>query len=216
MEIIIRDYRQEDSAQVASVFRDASQVLRKSRGGSHPDKTIDEQLRGSDRDILVKFAGGTKLIVAEVKETGEIVGTGGISHGALERLTGSTYSTAHYVKSDFQRGKAGVPVGSMIRKEILARATALGCRKIYGFSTPEAVGFHKKHGAVFFPCHDRYEGNDMRLPYYEVELKPSMWNRLRIEPYVFKLNELLFSLFIMRIIIFGAPKEKKAPAKKAS
>jgi len=212
MEVILRDYRREDKPQVVAVFRDSSESLRQSRGGMHSDEAIDRLLKMKDAELMLLLAAGTKLIVAEVKETGEIIGTGGLSSGPVDRIVGSVYSTTHYVKSNFQRGKAGVGVGSLLRTETLARAAKIGCRKMYGFSNPEAVGFHTKFGARFFPLHDReYLKPPIRLKYYEIVLRPSWWNILRIEPFVFTLNEFVILLYALKLLIFGMPKMKAKP-----
>jgi hypothetical protein len=191
MEIIIRDYRPGDAAQAKSVIRDANDSLRKSHGGMHPDESVDWMIQDSNRRSMSMRRGSkSKLVVAEVKGTGEIIGTGAIIRSRFDWLIGSAYSTAHYVRQDFQRGKAGVSVGSLLRKETLARARDQGCRKVYGFSNPEAVGFHKKFGARFFPNHDRsHLVPPVRLCYYEIELKPSGWNALKLEPHTFALDD---------------------------
>ncbi|NYZ74139.1 hypothetical protein H0O00_03275 [Candidatus Micrarchaeota archaeon] len=205
MEIILRDYRIEDRNQAREVVRDANNSLRKSCGGMHPDEAIDHLTRKVQmRDIPRNPRLQPGMVVAEVKETGEIIGTGAITRSLLDKLLGSAYSTTHYVKQDFQRGKAGVSVGSLLRKETIARAKALGCRKMYGLSTPEAVGFHSKFGARFFPNHDRsYLYPPVRLCYYEMELKPSMWNGLRIEPYTFIIREAEGWLLVLPILLGG-------------
>jgi hypothetical protein len=187
MEIILRDYVKEDFSRVIPVFRESYENLRQSRGGSHPDDAIDFLLQGSDKKLFAIFAGRASLIVAQVKETGEVIGTGGIATGPIGRIFGSTFSMAHYVKPSFQRGRAGVNVGSMLRLATLERAKKRGCRKLYGFSTPEAVNFHKKFGAKFYPQHDTYYARNLvRVHYYEIELKPSFWNRFKIEPLLYK------------------------------
>ena len=205
MDIILRDFRIEDFTQVTEVVRDGNDSLRKSRGGQHPDEAVDQMIkRALAQDIPRNPRLQPGMVVAEVKGTGQIIGTGAIMRGPLDKLLGTAYSTAHYVRQDFQRGKAGVPVGSLLRKETIARARALGCRKVYGLSTPEAVGFHSKFGARFFPNHDRtYLNPPVRLRYYDIVLRPSMWNGVRLETWGFVIREVHGWLLATRIILGG-------------
>jgi len=206
IEIILRDYGPEDFSQVISVFKDSCQTLKKSNGGTHPDDAVDHLLKGTDMQILGRITGGAKLIVAEVKETGQIVGTGGVKRGKFDRLFGVACSVAHYVRSDFQKGKAGVSVGSLLRRESLARAAAAGCRKMYGFSTADAIGFHKKFGARFLPRYDRpYINGIVPSHYYEMELRPSIWNRLEPMPILFAFEGVVFWTRFLRFMLKGAP-----------
>lgn len=183
MGIIIRDYRPGDGAQVVGVFRDSNEALRKSRGGLHPDAYVDGLLGRSDLDILSDLEFGARMMVAEVRGSGEIAGMGAISNRWIHRLSGSTYSRSQYVRTSYQRGKRGVHVGSMIRKAVLAKAESMGFRKVYGFSTPGAIGFHSRFGARFFPAYNRRIG-PLEVHYYEIELRPSFWNGFRFEPYL--------------------------------
>lgn len=216
MKILLRNYRETDAAASVSVFREGSQSLRKSQGGTHPDEAIDKLADMSDKEVWLNYLWGATLVVAEVKETGEVIGLGGIKRGRFDRLIGSAYSTTHYVKPSFQKGRAGVPVGSLLRAETITRAKAIGCRKMYGFSTPEAVRFHKKFGARFYPLFNRDSSDSkVRIRYYEIDLRPSIWNMLKIEPFAYSLNELGDWLFVVRVILFGPPKRKAMQAKPA-
>lgn len=193
IEINVRDYRSEDASRVVEVFRDAYNTLRKSKGGMHRDDQVEQALHTSDKNILARMTYEVMLVVAEVKETGEIVGTGGISFGLMSRLLNSTYSRNHYVKEVFQRGRAGVSVGSMLRRATIDKARSMGFRKIYGFSTPESKGFHQRFGAVFFPAYDMtFSESTVGFNYYEIHLRPCIWNRIIIEPYVARLKKLYY------------------------
>ena len=193
IEIIIRDYRSEDASKVVEVFRNSYNTLRKSKGGMHRDDQVEGALQKSDKKILARMTHGVTLVVAEEKEAGEIVGTGGISSGLMNRLLSSTYSRNHYVKEAFQRGRAGVSVGSMLRRATLDKARSMGFRKIYGFSTPESKGFHQRFGALFFPAYDMtFSETTVAFNYYEIHLRPSIWNRITIEPYFARLKKLYF------------------------
>jgi hypothetical protein len=208
MEIILRDYAEKDFPQVLSVFRDSAESLRVSQGGKHPDKAVDALLLGTDKQVYEHFAGSAKLVVAQVKETGEIAGTGGIARASLERFLGSAFSTSHYVKRSFQRGKAGVSVGSLLRKATISQALEMRCRKIYGFSTPEAIGFHRKFGAVFYPKNDRtYAGDLVPIHYYEIEVRRSILNALPIEPGICQFRSMRKDLRILWGLIFGFKKK---------
>ncbi len=190
MEINIRSYRPADAKQVIEVFRDSFNTLRKSRGGAHPDAAVDKFLDASDREILGRITRGAVLLVAEVKETGEIAGTGAVTNRPVDRLLNSTYSRTHYVKEKFQHGKTGVNIGSMLRRATIQKARDLGFRKIYGYSLPESVGFHKKFGAKYLPRYNfRYLEGAVEVHYYEIELRPSIRNSIRIEPYIFRLSK---------------------------
>lgn len=191
MEILIREFCSNDSQAVVDVFRDSMQSLRMSQGGLHPDEEVVRLVSMPDEKLLSGMTYAGVLFVAEVKETSEIVGIGGFRVGKLNALARSAYSRAHYVKKSFQKGKAGVGVGSLLRKATIEKARAMGLRKLYGFTTAESVGFHKKSGAVFIPLFDNlgysgYSGKVKRL-YYEIELKRSIWNILPVEPFIFSL-----------------------------
>ncbi|MFQ5835785.1 MAG: GNAT family N-acetyltransferase [bacterium] len=188
IEITIRDYHPKDALEVVKVFRDSNNTLRKSKGGKHPDDVMDKMMKMSDRRIITWITQGRVLLVAEVKETGEIAGIGTIDKVWRNRLLNSTCSANHYVKEKFQRGRAGVSVGSMLRRETINKAKSLGFRKMFGYSNPEAVGFHKRFGAKFFPAYNiKAYKNTVELNYYEFELYASIWNSIRIEPNIFKM-----------------------------
>jgi GNAT superfamily N-acetyltransferase len=185
MELILRDFEPSDAPQIIEVYRDATQSLRKSNGGSHPDDYIEKLITAPDEEILRQLIYSDELILAEVRGTGEIAGMGGLTNRLKNRILGSTYSCNHYVKRKFQ----GVGVGSLLKKATLERANKLGFRKMYGYSTEEAINFNKKHGAVFYPQFNAFrEGSEVLVHYYEVELRKSVLNRLRIEPYTSELS----------------------------
>jgi L-amino acid N-acyltransferase YncA len=194
VEVEIRDYRKEDAEQVIEVFRDSFNTLRKSKGGSHGDATVDAVVTQPDSATLKMVTSGRKLLVAEVKETGEIAGTGAISDTRADRLLGSRYSRTHYVREKFQRGKAGVSVGKMLRIATIEKAKRLGARKLFGYATIESVGFHKKFGAKFVPLFNSSYLGGVRSYYYEIELRPSFWNRIPIEPFVFQFSKFIGTL----------------------
>ncbi len=190
MNIIIRDYKPSDAAQVVQVYRDSFDSNRKSRGGLHPDKAVDELLSKTDNELHSMIAKGV-LMVAQIKETGELAGIGGISNKWINRLLKSTYSKNHCVKERFQHGRCGVSVGSLIRKSTIDKARHMGFTKIYGYSTPEAITFHKKFGARFFPQYNfRYLHKAVELQYYEIALRPGILNNIRLEPYLFQLGKI--------------------------
>ena len=194
--MIIRKYDPKDSRQIVAVYRDSYDGLRASRGGKHPDSVVDKVLSQSDQQILRYLTKNAQIVVAEMD--GEIAGMGAIKINWLHRILGSAYSTGHYVKKKFQKGKSGVNVGSALRKATIEKASQLGCRKIYGYSTMEAVNFHRKFGAEFYPKYDNYlKYPDAMAHYYEIILRPSFWNGIRIEPYVSDrsfLGKLLFKV----------------------
>jgi hypothetical protein len=184
MEIIVRPYREGDP--IVGIYRDSNNTLRKSRGGLHPDAVVDEAVGRKDADILKELLFGGGMMVAEVKDTGELAGIHAFNDRWINRLLGSAYSRSLYVAGKFQHGKAGVSVGMLLRKAILASARDKGYRKVFGYSTPEAIGFHKKFGAVFFPRYNhKLKGKDMQFHYYEVELRHSKFHGPRLEPYLF-------------------------------
>ncbi len=195
VEVIIRDYCPADASKVIEVFRDSYNTLRRSKGGIHPDDEVDKMLKRSDKDILAMLTCDAVLYVAEVRETGEIVGIGAICNGWKHRLLNITYSKGHYVKEKFQRGKAGVNVGSMLRQATIDKAKSMGFRKICGHAHPESKGFHEKFGAKFLPAYDtKLCGNTVELKYYEFELRPSIWNDFGIELYAFRLIRLYYKV----------------------
>lgn len=187
MEIFVRDYLPADDPQLVEVFRDSHNSLRMSRGGDHPDEVIDEAIRASDEQILHRLKYGKTILVAEVRGTGELAGMGGFASRWRNDLIKSSFGANLYVKESFQRGKAGVSVGTMIRRATLDRLVELGFRKLYGFSTSEAIDFHKRFGANFNPKHNKEVGG-VTVHYYEIELRDSILNRIRFEPYLFELS----------------------------
>jgi len=196
MNIIIRDYKAGDSSQIVEVFRDSMNTLRKSKGGTHPDDAVDKAVNEPDDELQKMLEWGSAIIVAEVQETGEIAGMGAITTKWYNRLLRSTMSRAHFVKEKFQRGRAGVSVGKMLRIASIQKAKGLGFRKIFGYSTPEAVGFHKKFGAVFYPEHNGfYLDKRVVTQYYEIELRKSALNRMRPEAYISGASHLTGRLF---------------------
>jgi hypothetical protein len=190
MRIIIRDYRPEDASAVVDVFRDSQDTLRESRGGRHPDEAVDRLLDNSDSRLIDMITYRTILLVAQVEETGELAGIGGFTNSWKDNILGSTYSKSLYVKERFQRGKAGVNVGSLITKERLRRAGEMGFRKAYGYCTPESLGFHKKFGAKYYPFHNSTYLDVVKVHYYEIWLRPHILNYLRIEPFLHELGKL--------------------------
>jgi len=193
-QVIIRRYREADGPQAVAVFRDASGTLRKSRGGTHPDEEVDLLLGKDDKSLLELLLHGSIVFVAEVEGTGELAGIGALTDNLPARITNSTYSRNHYVREAFQHGKAGFSIGRPLREATIGEAKRLGYRKMYGFSTPEAVGFHRKFGAVFYPEHNAKLFGTVTVQYYEIELRKSAWNRLHIEPYVHRLGRIYGSI----------------------
>jgi L-amino acid N-acyltransferase YncA len=201
MEIIIRKAEKEDMPQLPSIFRDANETLRKSRGGLTPDEDVDHLNSMDDESLKRMFRRSSIIFVAEVRETGMLAGMGALTDNTLSRMLGSTYSRNHYVRASFQGGKAGVSVGRLLREATISEARRLGFRKMYGFSTPDSAGFHSKFGAVFYPRHDARFAGKANLRYYEIELRKSILNGVRIEPYVHLLGRLYgqaLSLILMR------------------
>ncbi len=194
VEIVLREYRPEDAPEIVDVFRDACNALRKSRGGAHPDETIDRFLGKSEGELLDMLTRGARITVAEVKGTGRLAGMGAITVDLTSQLLGSTYSKDHYVREEFQRGKAGVSVGRLVREATLKEAREMGFRKLYGYSTTEAEGFHRKFGAVFHHGHDSTYMDGVRILYYETRLKESPMNGILVEPYVFKVSRFISQL----------------------
>lgn len=190
VEIAIRKYEDRDAQGVLAVFRDANDTLRKSRGGAHPDCDVDALLSKSDDELLGIIRHGSVIFVAEVKGTGEIAGMGAITNNLVARTLGSTYSKNHYVKEAYQHGKAGVSLGRPLRDATLAEARRLGFRKMYGYSTPEAAGFHRKFGAVFHPRYNTVMFGSVVLQYYEIELRKSALNGIHMEPYAVMLGRM--------------------------
>lgn len=194
MELEIRDYREDDALQVIEVFRDSFNTLRKSKGGNHDEETVDKVVGQPDDATLFMVVSGRKLLVAVVKGTGEIAGIGAISDSRADRILGSRYSRTHYVKEKFQHGKAGVSVGKMLRNATIEKARNLGARKMFGYATTESIGFHKKFGAKFVPMFNSSYLGGVRAYYYEMELRPSIWNRIPFEPFIFQFSKLVGKL----------------------
>jgi hypothetical protein len=202
MDILVRNYLPSDATAVAAVYRDSLDGLRKSKGGSHGDDYVDRMLSKTDEQIMKKLLYSNEFFVAQVRESGEVVGIGGITNRLKHRILGSAYSANLYVKRKFQRGRSGIPVGSLIRSATIERAKSLGFRKLYGYATPEAVNFQKKHGAALYPSHNtKRSGSDITVHYYEVELKKHPLNAIRIEPYVSELSFL--SRLLLRLRALG-------------
>jgi L-amino acid N-acyltransferase YncA len=195
LNLLVRPYRSSDAREIVRVYRDAYNSLRVSRGGLHPDWIVEKVQNKSDEELLMRLKDGYSLAVAEVEETGELVGIGAISNRSIDRIFRSARSKSHYVRESCQRGKAGISVGSMLRRATLDRAKALGFRKVWGYAQPESRKWHKKFGARFYSRHDTYNPEHMaRVHYYEIELRPSFWNSIRIEPCLFRIGKLLSSL----------------------
>jgi len=183
MEITIRRVRDADLPSLPAIFRDANNTLRKSRGGLSPDSEIDSLNSKSDAELLKILCRGAIIFVAEVNGTSRLAGMGALTDNLPARLMNSTSSRSHYVREAFQKGKAGVSVGRLLREATIAEAKRRGFRKMYGFSTPEAAGFHRKFVAVFHPEYDTTMSG-LPLKYYEIELRRSVFNGVRVEPYV--------------------------------
>ncbi len=188
MNISIRHYEQRDWKELLSVFRDASDTLRKSRGGTHPDDEIKALSGKADGELLKIILHGSIVFVAEVDGTGKLAGMGAITNHLPSRILNSTFSRNHYVRGAFQRGKAGISVGRLLREATLGEARRRGFRKVCGYSAPESVGFHRKFGAIFYPAHDDCLFGTVRLRYYEIELRKSIFNSIRVEPLVHRLG----------------------------
>jgi hypothetical protein len=180
---------------VLGVYRDSMQSLRLSQGGNHPEWAVDKAVSKPDEELLSGMTCKSIIFIAEVKGSGEIVGIGGLGMGLLNRLAGCAYSKAHYVKRAYQKGRAGVPVGSMLRKATIAEAARMGFRKMYGYTTSESVSFHAKAGARMVPAFDRmHKELKVRLRYYDVELRRSILNALPIEPMIFAAMDVFYDI----------------------
>jgi L-amino acid N-acyltransferase YncA len=190
--IRIRPYRPTDDAQVVDVYRDAYEVLRASRGGRHADHIVDRIQGMTDAALLRRLRDGYHLVVAEDEETGRLLGIGAVSDRPLDRLLQSARSKSHYVRLGMQGGRGGVGLGTLLRNATLGRARELGHRKVWGYAQPESRGWHAKFGARFHPFHDTYNPeHSLTVSYYDIELRPSFWNRIRVEPCLFRLGKLL-------------------------
>lgn len=196
MGIILREFVQSDLAQVACAIRDSHNTLRKSRGGTHPDGALDRFLSVSDAKLAGYVLRDAKVIVAFDEGSGKVAGVCAFTSRISDRLLGSTYLKGLYVREGYQRGKSGAKVGSMLRDERLRLVGRQGFRKVYAFAVPESIGFHKKSGAVFYPQHDIYYlENAVCLAYYEIILKKSVLNGIRIEPYLHRAGNRIFYLY---------------------
>lgn len=190
VEIIIRDYRPGDAGQVVSIYRDSFSTLKRSNGGQHPDECVDSIIQKPDEYLLRKITDRGIIVVAQIKGSDEIVGLGAISDTLTSRILGSRYSRSHYVKSDFQKGKSGVNVGSMLRRATIEKAKSLGARKLFGYATNESAGFHRKFGARFLPIYNGSYLGGVPTNYYEIELRKSLWNHIPLEPLAFHLSKI--------------------------
>ena len=195
IELLIRDYSPGDFIGVLDVYRDALRSLKVSKGGKHPDASIDKAISASDEDMFGQIAGYGVLLVAEVKGTNEIVGIGSLGTGRLNHLIGSTYSRAHYVKLAYQKGRMGVNVGTVLRQATIRRASSMGFRKVFGHATVESVGFHSRFGARFFPSYDmKNPDGSIAGCYYEFIIRESLLNNLPLEPFVFWVQDSFVAL----------------------
>ena len=205
MHVRIRPYRPEDAAAVVGVYRDAYNVLRESRGGRHADHVVERIQGMSDSVLLQRLLAGYHLVVAENEETRKLLGIGAVSDRWLDRLLKSARSKSHYVRMGLQGGKGGVGLGTLLRDATLGRAKALGYRKVWGYAQPESQRWHEKFGARFYPRHDTYNPEHLLVVhYYEIELRPSFWNRIRIEPCIFRSSKLLPTI-VSRLRERGTP-----------
>ncbi|MBU0528062.1 hypothetical protein KKE92_06270 [Candidatus Micrarchaeota archaeon] len=192
MDYLLREFKHGDEKEVISVFKDANNPRRISKGGIYPDEKIDQIQNWSDEKIKSFIIDGNFLFVVEIEETNEIIGTGGISTGATNFLFKSTHSRAHYVKENYQKKKAGISFGKMLREATISKAASLGFRKIFGYAAPNVIGFHKKFGAKAYPKYNKKSpfSSSVELQYYEIELYDSIWNGWRIEPYIHKISKM--------------------------
>ena len=191
----IRSYQKEDAGGVVEVYRDAYDVLRASRGGRHSDEIVDRIQSMSDEALLDRLLVGYYLVVAEDEEDGALLGIGAVSDRWIDRVLRSARSKSHYVRLGLQRGKGGVGLGTLLRDVTLGRARELGYRKVWGYAQPESKGWHGKFGARFYPRHDTYNPeHSMMVHYYEIELRKSIWNSVRIEPCLIRLGTLIPTL----------------------
>ena len=188
MQIRIRPYQPEDDEAIVDVYRDAYDVLRESRGGHHSDRIVDRVQAMSDAALRRRLLAGYELFVAEDEAAERLVGIGAISVRWIDRMLASGRSKNHYVRAGLQGGKGGVGLGTLLRDTTLGRARELGYRKVWGYAQPESRGWHGKFGARFFPRHNTYNPeHSLIVSYYEIELRPSPLNGIRIEPCLFRL-----------------------------
>ncbi len=191
MEISIRRYSHSDAGDVLDVFRDACARLKRSNGGVHPDSVIDRITSRPDDELAPSIIGKNReILVAEASGTGELVGMGALAPLWFTPLTRSIASKTHYIRQAYQRGRAGISVGSMMRKATIRLAKDMGHRKIFGFSLQESAGFHKRFGAVFYPGFDKPGiADSIKIRYYEIPLGPGIINGMHPEPYLIRFGK---------------------------
>lgn len=195
MAIRVRPYEDRDAEQVVDVYRDAYEVLRASKGGRHPDRVVEAVQGISNEALLERVVAGHALFVAEEVETDRLLGIGAVSIRPLDRWLRSGRSKSHYVRASAQGGEAGVGVGSLLRTETLAHAKRLGYRKVWGYAQPESRRWHERFGAHFYGRHDTFSPeHSVVVHYYEIILRDSLWNRMRIEPRIYRVSKSLRSL----------------------
>jgi len=177
MNVRIREYGPKDAQAVISIFREIHEAYKKSKGGYFPDGEIDAVLAWSDEKILSYTLGNSSVFVAEVQETKEVVGMAGILTGKSTSLLKSVRGRLHFVKKTHQ----GKGIGRMLRENTLSEAKSLGFIKLFGYCNDNAVDFHKKFGAKFYPACNKNSPvcPSVKLNYYEIVLRPSLWNRFR-------------------------------------
>jgi hypothetical protein len=208
MRVAVREYASQDASHIVEVFRDSYNTLRKSRGGAHPDEAVNRIGALPDKTIQSLLTDGTILFVAEVAETGEIVGLASFTYRLANRIFKSAQGNNLYVKEKFQRGKAGSSIGTMLIKAQSKKLAFLGFRKLYFYASPESVNFQKKMGAKFYSVHDHFFSCDnLTYKYCEVELRPNIMNNIRFEPCLIELISLIHELphRIYKLIKSSAP-----------
>jgi L-amino acid N-acyltransferase YncA len=189
--IDIRPYQESDRDAVVDVYRDGYDALRIGHGGNHQDYLVDRVQNLSDEALARRILDGYFVVVAEESATGELLGIGAVSDRPLDRFLGSARSKTHYVRRNLQGGRGGVGIGSQLRQASLERARSLGHRKVWGYALSESRRWHAKFGATFHPFHNTYNPEHSSIVYYyEIILQPSGWNRLRVEPWLFRLSKL--------------------------
>ena len=191
MQIDIRPYQEGDREAVVDVYRDGYEALRVGRGGDHEEHLVDRVQSLSNEALACRILDGYFVVVAEESDSGELLGIGAVSDLRLDRLLRSARSKTHYVRRNLQGGKGGVGIGSRLRRASLGRARSMGHRKVWGYALSESRRWHAKFGATFHPFHNTYNPEHSGIVhYYEIILRPSGWNRLRIEPWLFRLSKL--------------------------
>jgi len=173
MEILIRDYEPGDDNQIVEIYREFF--------GTSDNGMTDEA-------IVDKFIGrGGLLLVAQVKDSNEVAGICGFSNHWLYRIIGSTSNRGIFVRKKFQRGKGGVNVGTLLSKARDERCLGLGYRKSFGYAVADSLGFHKRFNKRFYSEHNYVNEKGTLLHYCEAELRPSILNGARVEPYIYTL-----------------------------